>query len=251
MSLFGGTQKVDILTGGQKTLLNSLSDILGAQLGKSGPVYGGQVTPGTNAIQQNAFDYAGGMLGQMPDTTGAINSMIAGQSANALDPQAYAQQAIIDPARLAYEDATRELEARYGGTWGQSGGYQDIMQENAARFGTGLSQTLADFARYNQDTSNAQRQAGIGASGQQSNTIANTLGTMLGVGAEQRAQQGQQNLEQYNRWNAEQAYNNPWLGLLGPTLGTQAYGIGQQQGILPQVAGGVTGIAGSLAQFMR
>lgn len=229
-SMFGGSEEVDLLTGRQRGLIRDLSIQLEGEIGQSGPVYEGQITPDATANQQLAFDNVGGLLGQANQADPQIQAMLQGQSANGIDPAQYAQESIYDPAKLAYDDAREEMEAMYGGSWGQTGGYQDIMQKGAARFGVGIGNEMAEFARYQQDTGNQNRAMGVDASFGQTRNLADTYGTLLGVGGEERSIEGQRNNEDLSRWQQGQDYNNPWLGFLGPALGTQAFAIGQQEG---------------------
>jgi len=233
--VFGGSQTVDVLTRGQRSLLNSLTGDLQGQLGQGVPAYQGQITPDATANQLAAFQGVGGLGALFGEYDPQIASMLAGESAGDFNAEDYAQQAIYNPALLAYEDAQRDLEAKYGGSWGQTGGYQDIMQKGAARFATGIGEELADFSMYQQDTANAQRGLGVDASQQRTRNLADTYDQMLDFGNEERSIAGQSLGEDFNRWQAEQDYNNPWLGFLGPALGTQPYAVGQQPGWLSGV----------------
>lgn len=235
MGLFGGDKKVDLFTTGQRNLFDAMSGQLQSQIGQPGPQYTGPTVPTDNPTQQAAFGYAGSLLGRLGAPDAAIASMLKGQSANAVDPQAYYRDAVLNPANQAYQDAQRQLEAQYGGSWGQTGAFQDVMQENAARYGTGIGQIMAQLALENQDRSNQQRALGVQSSFGQTNDISNTLGTMLTVGGEQRGQVAEKNAGMRNEWEAQQAYNNPWLGFLGPVLGTSSFGIGQERGLVNKI----------------
>ena len=238
---FGGSESIDVLTRGQKQLLNKGTGILEEQFGQAGPVYEGQISPDANYNQLLAFGGAPSMLSQTGDTNPAVQSMLQGQSAyGPIDQEQYFQQAIYDPARQAYEDEKRVMESMYGDTWGQTGGYQDIMQKGAARFGTDIGAQHGQFMLDQQNIANQQRAMGVeGSFGQQSN-LADTYQNLLGIGGEQRSIEGQGLEEEFNRWNAGQDYNNPWLGFLGPLVGTQAYAVGQNPGQAAGLAAGMS-----------
>lgn len=80
------------------------------------------------------------------------------------------------------------------------------------------------------------------------------MGGLAGTEYDITAQQGQ---EAYQNWAQQQPWANPWLNLLGPTLGTTPYDLtavttggsgGLLGGILPGLAGGVgMGLGGQLA----
>ncbi len=229
-SFLGGTEKTSLLTGPQNRTLRSLNELMSSQLGRSAPVYEGQITPDATGNQLAAFQGVQGLAGQAGQAQPAINDMLQGQSVDGFNGEQYRKEAIIDPANLAYQDALEQMEAQYGGSWGQTGGFQDIMQKETARYGVGLGQTLADFAMNERDTANQQRAAGVDANFGQTENLANAYQAQLGMGGEERSIAGQQSSEDYNKWQAEQAYNNPWLGFLGPALGTQAFSVGQEQG---------------------
>ncbi|TNF87099.1 MAG: hypothetical protein EP301_07385 [Gammaproteobacteria bacterium] len=240
MSLFGGTEKIDILTGGQKRLLRGLTDILGEQLGQGGPVYGGQITPGATPLQQQAFGLAGQAI---PGVGGALSQMLSG----APDPEMirnYYETAVAAPARLGFEDTMRDISGRLGETYGTSGGLGAALGSAAARFNTGLAGQLAGLQfGERQSALNRQAQAVPMALAQRQQQ----LGQMLGAGGTQRAIQGQQLGEDYAKWQQAQPYANPWLtGFLGPALGTPGFGYGHQQGLMSKIAniqGGITQMA--------
>lgn len=249
MSFFGGTEKIDVLTGGQKRLLNSLTDVLGQQLGQSGPVYGGTVTPGLNTMQTQAMAQGRGLESGRIDDSGAITSLLSGAG----DPaavQSYYRDAIVPAATQDFNDALRTIDARYGNTWGGSGAHQRGVSNAAARFGTGLGQILGGLV-YNDRNAAQDRMA----TGVQANAIRNqdqraNIDALMGLGNVQRSYEGQQNQEALSKWEAGQAYNNPWFGLLGPALGTNAYGTGQQQGYGSAILGGLGGLLGGIGGFL-
>lgn len=249
-SLFGGSETVDVMTKGQKHLLNQMTNLLGSKIGRPFDTYEGVVTPGASSAQQAAFGMAPNMMGRsVPGIDSAIADMIAGRSATGYNPQDYYGSAVINPARQAFQDELRGIEARYGGTHGTSGAFADALGQGAARFGVGIGETMANLARDERNMADQRRLGGIQASFGQTNDAATRMATLLGVGGAQRGIEAQRNLEDMNRWQQKQGYNNPWFGLLGPVLGTQAFGIGQQQGIIPGIAGGLGGLAAGAGMY--
>lgn len=252
MSLFGGTQKIDLLTGGQRRLLDDLTGQIQDNIGVSPDIYQGNVVPGMSRQQARGLGIAD-MLdpNRIPGLDSAIGDMVAGRGANGLDSDAYYRDAVYNPAKLALDDELRQIEARYGSSGGMSGGFGDAIGQGVARFGTGIGQVMADLAREERTLADARRAGGVSAAFGRTNDIASSAAALLGpIGGVERGIQSELNLGDLNSWQASQDYNNPWLGFVGPALSTQAYGVGQQQGILPGIAGATGALLGGTGQFM-
>lgn len=245
MSLLGGPKKINVLTKGQKKNLQGINSLLQDNLNVGMDAYGGTVTPGASALQNQVFQQGGGaMLGAAGQSSSAISDMLAGRNATGFNDADYFQNSVLNPAKQAFNDEQRQMEAKYGGSWGQTGGYQDAMQKGVARFGVGLGQQMSDYALNNRNEANRNRLSGVQGSLAQSQNLADTYQNMLNFGGDQRAIDGQQKGEAYNKWQSEQAYNNPWLSLMGPALGTQAFAVGQQQGALGAATGAANAVTG-------
>jgi hypothetical protein len=243
MSLTGGTDKIDLLTGGQQKLLKDLINTVRSEFGQGGPVYEGEIAPGATDLQRMGFNLAGqDIAGLQP----ALSSMLSGFS----DPSAvqqYYQQAVAAPAQAQFQDIMRQVGGQFGGTYGQTGAVPKAMSDAGRRFATDLSSQLAglQFNERQQALNRQQAAVPLALGARQSQ-----LSQLLGAGGAQRAIQGQQNQEALSKWNMGQAYNNPWVtGFLSPALNTQAFGYANEPGTLGQIGqavGGVGQILGGL-----
>lgn len=252
MSLFGGSEKVDLLTAGQRSLLNDLTGRIQDNLGVAPETYGGPVVPGLSRQQSRGLGIADMVdPNRIPGLDGAISDMVAGRGAGPFDSEGYYRDAVYNPAKLALDDELRQIEARYGSSGGVAGGFGEAIGAGVARFGTGIGQVMADLAREERTLADARRSGGVQAAFGRSNDIASSAAALLGpIGGTERGVQAELNLGDLNAWQASQDYNNPWLGFVGPALGTQAYGIGQQQGIIPGIAGAAGALLGGAGSFM-
>lgn len=244
--IFGGREKVSTLTKPQTGVVNTLSRKLKNILknDEAGPVYEGQIAPGVNANMLAAFEGAG-QLGQNTELSGAISRLLSdtGESPGVED---YYQRSVVAPARQEFNDALRQVDARYGDTWGQTGGHQQMVAEAASRFGTGIGSVLGELV-YNDQQAALDRQldrqnVGIQGALGQSQDERGRLSTMLGIGDYERGIEGENLAEDYAKWEQGQVYNNPWFGFLGPAIGTQTFGYGEKPGLLQQVQAGTQAI---------
>ena len=251
MSLFGGPEKVSVLSDDQKRLMSTLTPFVQREIGKGGPVYDGPIAPGLSQTQRTGLGIAGTLaLGGIPGVDGAITDMVAGRAAGGFDRDGYYQDAIVNPARQTLDDELRAIEARYGSNTGMSGGFGDAIGEGVSRFGTNIAGMLANLTREDRSIAQSNRAAGVNASFGRNQDIASSAAALLGAGGIERGVQAEQNLEGLNRWEAGQAYNNPWLGFVGPILGTTTHAVGQKQGIIPGIAGSVGGLLGGAGGLM-
>ena len=209
----GGIKSRDL-----RKLIDNLAETMVANLGQSGPVYGGQLTPGVNANTQSVFDSAGGLLGVNPQQSAAISSLLSGRG----DPagvQAYYQSQIA-PAEQQFTDALKQIDGRYGNTWGTSGAHTRAVSDATANYGLGMDELLGNLVYQDRNAAADRQVQGVNASLGASQDYQSRLSSLLGIGDYQRGIQGEDIAANYNQWNAGQAYNNPWLGFLGTSLGT-------------------------------
>lgn len=189
------------------------------EFGQGADVYGGPITPGSNANIDSALEGAGGMLYQDPQVQAGLSQLLAGPG----DGQAvrdYYQSSVIDPATLAFQDQMNQIGDTYGNTWGTSGAFPRMAADATARFGTGIGSVLGELV-YNDRNASLDR-IGQGVQGSLANqqTQAGMLGQVLGMGDYQRGMEGEANQADYNQWMSGQDYNNPWLGFLGAAMST-------------------------------
>lgn len=256
MSFFGGPERVQVMTGDQKNLLNQASGMVSRGLQYGVPQYGGQITPGATANQQMAFGQAGNLLrssmlggAAQQATMGALS----GQPAFTVDPaqrERYYQQSVVNPARAGLKDTLRGIDARYGDRWSNdSGAHRAAVNDAAVRFNTELGGIRGQLV--NQDVNagygameNAANRA-LGAVGTTMGLDANTranLGAVAGLGGDQRAIQGQFQGEDYNKWLAAQDWANPYWGQFSSVMSASPYAVGQKQGIGGALLGGIGGL---------
>ena len=254
----GGTEQVPVMTPMQINNVDFLNEkILGQlQAGVGGPWYEGQIAPDATANQQAAFGAAGGLLGNAQgyvDPSQATQQALSGQPAYEINPEAreqFYQESIYNPAKNSFNDTLQGLDHRYRG-FGQSGAQFGQASRAAADFEVGMGAQRGqlhmqdEMRRQGLATDAANRQlGGIGAANQ-GNQAGNqmrlqNLGMLGALGSDERAIQGQQNSELYNKWEGAQAYNNPWVNkFLGTALSAQPYANVAKPGILDQINSGV------------
>ena len=261
--LFGGGGGADIqqastLTAGQGTLLETLTKLLGGQVGQGITPFQGQ-RPGEvgfGPLQQQAFGLAGG-LGQ------GIGSGIDlfGQSLGGFDPsqgqgllqqgqqslqgatQPFDPQSILsalEPGRqLALRTFNRDIVPnileRFGATSGSSGALNRAFAEAGEGLSLGLSAQAAgpliqgQQNQLNRQFAGGQALAGFaGIPGQIAGqgvglggVGANLLSQLFGFGGQQQGlQRGIAGANQA-RFNEAQPFANPFLNFLGQALNTQ------------------------------
>ncbi len=302
--LFGGggtdIQQVSTLTSGQGSLLDTLTSLLGGQVGQGITPFQGQ-RPGEvpfGQLQQQAFGLAGGLA---PGIGAGLN--LFGPSFGSFDPQqgqGLLQQGVqgiqgasqpfdpqsilsaLEPGRqLALRTFERDIVPnileRFGATSGSSGALNRALAEAGQGLSLGLGaqaagpliqgqqnqlnrqfaggQTLAGFAGIPGQI--AGQGVGLGGAG------ANLLSQLFGFGGQQQGlQQGIAGANQA-RFQEAQGFNNPFLNLLGPALGTQAFqNVGVQQpagigsgalagfGSLLGQEGGIAALGGNLSGLL-
>lgn len=240
--MFGGREQVPTLTRNQRHLVNVMGAKLGDLFRDTAPdfevsPYEGQITPDTPANTQAAFDSAGGLVGQNPEMTAAINDLLSGAG----DPEGVRQfyeQSVVAPAEQEFDDALRVIDDRYGDTWGQTGAHQRMVGDAAARFGTGIGSVLGDLVYRDRNAARDRQYQGVQAGLGASQDFQNRLSTLAGLGDYERSLEADRLSGEYAQWQQRQPYNNPWLGLIAPTLGTQTFGYGEKPGLLEQAMAG-------------
>jgi len=105
----------------------------------------------------------------------------------------------------------------------ESGAYNRALTGSAEDLTTGLSANLAQTLQTGRQQSNQNAlSAASGLSGIES--MIAQLG--LSAGGTQRDIANQENQADYQMWQADQPYNNPWLGQVGSALGIRMQGGG-------------------------
>lgn len=268
--LLGGTETEPLWNEGQQKLAGQIQqNTYEGILGGVDP-YTGQIAPGATANQQAAFQGAGGLLGGLPGQVNvqpAINQMMSGQPAYQIDPatsQQFYQSAVVNPAQSRFQDTLQGIDHRYGARFGRAGSQLENAYRSGERMNTELAGIQGDLVYRDemarrQAAENAMSRMGQGAQlGMAQNQLVGSeqrqnLGMLAGLGAAERGIQGQQNAEQYNKWQMAQPYNNPWYGLAQlaltpePTTTTQQPGVlgGALQGAMAGgAAGGIPGAIG-------
>lgn len=277
----GGTdiQQISTLTGGQTGLLNALTSLLSGQVGQGITPFQG-IRPGEipfGPIQQQAFGLAGGLapgigagLGLLGQTLGQFDPTqgqgFLGQAQGALtqglgfDPTQDILRAFEPSRQLALrgfqEDIVPNLLERFGATSGPSGPLNRALSEAGAGLELGLSAQTAPFIGQAALQQPGLQFQGAGLGGQ----LAGVPGQLAGQGAQlggvgadllsqlfnigglqQQLPRGIAGAEQA-RFQEAQAFANPFLNLLTPALGTQAFqniGVQQPQGALTPLLGGL------------
>lgn len=199
-------------------LTNDLGKLMRSQLGQGVATYGGQLVPTMNANTEGVLGAAGGLLTGDPNRDAAIQSLMSGAGDPAGVRSYYESQ--LAPAQKGFMDSLRVIDDRYGDTWGTSGAHGKVVGDATANYGIGLNQLLGQLTYDDRNAARDRQIAGVSASIGNSQDQMARLGTLLGFGDYQRGLEGEQIAADYGQWQAAQAYNNPWLGFLGTTLGT-------------------------------
>lgn len=277
----GGTEieQVPTLTPGQGGLLDVLTNLLQGQIGQGVTPFQGlrpQEVP-FGPLQQQAFGLAGG-LGQ--GIGAGIN--VLGQALGGFDPsqgqgllgqgvqalrgatQPFDPQSIISALEPGRQLALRTFERdivpnlleRFGATSGASGALNQALSEAGAGLSLGLgAQAAGPLIQGQQAQLNRQLQ-GAGQFGQFAGIPGQLAGQGLGIGGgatdllsqlfgfgglQQGLGQGIAGAQQA-RFQEAQPFANPFLNLLGPALGTQAFqnvGVQQAPGVFSGALGGL------------
>lgn len=265
----GGFSQQPTLTKQQKALLNNLISGIqtgafpGGQLGGITP-FGGQRVAEFGPLQQQGFGLAGGLGQGIGAGIDIFGQSLAGfdpsqaqgflgqgadfltQAGQGLDPQRILDA--LEPGRqLALntfeQDIVPFLGERFGATSGASGAFNKQLAESGANLALGISAQAAPFlgqAALQQpglDLSAAGR-AGEFAQlpgqlalqgGQIGSQGVDLLSQLFNIGGLQQGQQQAQLGAAQQVFNEQQAFNNPFLNLLGPALNTQAFQTSFQQ----------------------
>ena len=293
----GGTdiQQISTLTGGQTGLLEALTSLLTGQVGQGITPFQG-IRPGEvpfGPLQQQGFGFAGGLapgigagidlfgrtLGGFDPTQG---QGFLGQAQGALqqglgfDPTQDILRAFEPSRQLAMrgfeQDIVPGLLERFGATSGPSGSLNRALAEAGAGLELGLSAQTAPFIGQAALQQPGLQFAGAGLGGQLAGVPGQLAqqGTQLGGqgidvlsqlfnigGLQQQLPRGIAGAEQA-RFQEAQPFANPFLNLLSPALGTQAFqniGVQQPAGALsPLLAGAGLALGqqgfGGIGQFL-
>ena len=262
MGLFGGPEKINVYSRQQNDYLEGLGNVLNQQIGQGVEAYGGQITPDATANQQAAFQGGAGLFADprgTVDPTGAINTLMSGKPAFQVDPaqrEAYYQDAFVNPARQQMRDALQQVDSRYGTGFGSAGTHGAAAYRTVGDFETALSGQRAGLLWGDEQARRGAAEAGMqrmvpGAElGTRSNVALQgdrraNLGMQATLGGEERSIAGQQLGEDYNKWQTAQAYNNPWVqGYGAQLLNASPYAVGQSEGALGAITGGISSIGG-------
>ena len=275
------TKQVSTLTGGQRDLLDQLTDLLGGQLGQGIQPYQGQVTANMSPLTQSGINYFGDLLptaqagsnvfanvlGQYNPTQGfdylsqgadAMGSMLAD-----FDPTSarnYWNEAVKMPAMQTWQnDIVPQIMEKYAGQNAtDSGAMRRAIANSGANMNTGLNAQLANLLFSGEQAQLGRQQQGVNQAMQMSQmpgqlaAQAGGIGSMgmdmvsqmMNAGGMEGSYNQQQLTDQYNKWATEQGYNNPWLQYLGTALGTHAF-----QPVVTQKSGWMDSLMPALGAF--
>jgi hypothetical protein len=272
----GGTDisQESTLTGGQRSLLDSLTSLLQGELGQGADTFGGQRVAGLSPLQQQAFGQAGGALPLAQQLFGMGNNLpqAFGQAQDQLTKtlQDFDPQSTISNFAPARDVAVRQFEnvtipnilERFAGAGGvRSSAAPQAIADAGSDLSQGLSAQLGQLLQQGEQSQLNRQQAGIGQALQVGQAPLNftqqagqaglgLLGGVADFGAQQRSLEQQQLNALMAQFQEGQASNNPFLNLLPQALGTTAFENVAQQGGggLGSILGGAFGsFAGSEA----
>lgn len=210
------------LTSGQQSLLNSLTSLLGTQLGSGVSSYSGQINPDANSLQTSLYDKLTSMLNGSDSSTNATTDAVKSLT-KAWDPaEATAdwKKAIEAPTLQTWNDTTlpglKESFAAYDAMG--SGGAAKTITDAASKMSTGLESNLASTLLT--DKNNATKSL-LESAGLLSDMQKNTFNEAESIGSDLYKISSSQGLEGYTKWLSEQGYSNPWLNYLSTALSTK------------------------------
>ena len=220
------TRRLPTLTGEQRGVLDSLSNMVRGNIGIGANPFPGTVTPGASTLQAKAFG-AVDSYGRDPAAiarASAIDDGLSGRPAwqtIADDPYVdeYMSAVSAPTMRMFQRDIVPQILEAYG-AGGPSGAVYSALGDASADLAGNLGAMRADFVNQALQRAEANRITGIGLSEREQLMPIQLAGMFGDV---QRGIEGEQRAEQLGRWESIQPYNNPALGFLGTVLGTKAF----------------------------
>ena len=214
------TEMVDLLTPKQQTVLNKILNLVGGQIGQGVTPYKKPTVAGVSPLLEQYFqgvqDY-----GTSPLYTGGAG--VLERAMQPYDPTAareYWETAFYDPAMRKFQlDVMPQLKEDIAGMGGYSSG--GALTKTGRAYGdvySGLTSQLANIL-YSGQQSALDRS--MQAAGMAPDYAAAPLALLGEAGTQQRDIQNQLLQANYQKWLSKQAYNNPWLQYLMPTVGMQ------------------------------
>jgi len=242
-----------LLTKGQRGLLDSLTSLMGGQLGKGVEAYPGTYTPGQSPIQDLTFDNIMSLM----SGKGPLQEQIFGGLSDQMKPfdpastQEWWKGGVVGPMTETWKKdiVPGILESFAGADAAGSGPAMKAVSESGRRLNTDMGGMLAS-ALYSAENADAARK--MQAYGMGSQLPINLASLGLGSGAMERTITGEQMQEPYKDWMTSQPWANPWLQQLGTSLNTKAFSPMIQPGGYDPGMSGLWGIFGNLASaFMK
>lgn len=259
------TKQVPTLTGGQRSLLDDLTQLLGTQLGGGVSPYQGQRVAPMAPLQQQGLDVISNMMGQAGGAQDILNEAISSfaprpqyqeQAGGALsqmlapyDPagaQEYWRSSMVTPAIETWQrDIMPAIDEHYAArNAADSGPMNRALARSGEQLGTNLSSQLASLLFQGEQAHKGRQLQAMPEAYRATmapvdllNSIMSGVGSMpmqlaqagLSGGQLQRGITGEQLGAEQQMWGESQGYANPWLQLLGPALGTPAFQTVQEQ----------------------
>lgn len=281
------TSQASLLAPSQRSLQDTLSNLLSNQLGRGVTPFGGQRVADVSPLQQQGFDLAGGFgtgigtgidafgqtLGQFdPQRGGQFLDQaqgLLGQATQDFDPQVILDA--LQPGRqLAQNQFTQQtvpfLSERFGATSGASGSLNRALSEAGANLSLGLSAQAAPFLAQGQQAQLNRQLQGAALGGELAGVpgqlaqqgigigqgVSDLLSQLFNLGSQQRGIQQEGLTAEQQRFNEAQPFNNPFLNLLGPALGVSSENIVQLPGQgIGSAVGPALGTLGSNKGFQQ
>ncbi len=274
------TSQASLLTPSQRSLQDTLGDLLTNQLGRGVTPFGGQRVADVSPLQQQGFDLAGGFgtgigtgidafgqtLGQFdPSQGGQFLSRAGGlldQATQDFDPQVILDA--LQPGRQLAQNQFQQqtvpfLSERFGATSGASGSLNQALSEAGANLSLGLSAQAAPFLAQGQQNAFNRQLQGSALSGELAGVpgqlaqqgigigqgVSDLLSQLFNIGSQQRGIQQQGLTAEQQRFNEAQPFNNPFLNLLPSALGVSSENIVQLPG--PGLGSAIGPALGTLA----
>lgn len=247
--IFGGSQSVPLLSGPQMKFMTNIYKNVNPTIGKPVETYGGETLAGVNPMMQGAMAAYPGAANLNPGVNSALDNQLSGAG----DPEGVRAmyESALGPAKRDFMDTLSDVGARYGDVWGRSGAHAAMSGRAVSDYGMGLNNLLANLVYNDRQAANERQANAIPLATAVRDSNLGALGSVYGMGTQQRAIEQQKLLGAYNAWNAKQWYNNPAIPLGQSLMGVQTQGYVQQPGVFNQVLQAGQGLANFGTSIIR
>jgi hypothetical protein len=200
---------------------------------------------GSGDVQNQQYGYISNLLSGNSGSSQAYDNIMKEYSPT--DAQNWWSSAVVQPATDYWENtlkpSVQESYAGYDAT--DSSGSRNALSKAGTDLTTQLGSILSNAVYKDKNTDTQNKLSAM-------NYPLNLISALNTPGTTQQTTQTNLLTDQYNRWNAAQSYNNPWLKYLETVLGntgsqTVSSQTSGQKGQLGSLMGGAAALGGLFA----